>query len=161
MAAPDTRPVLVAYDGSAEAQAAIREAAALFRGRPLVVVTVFEANLGMALMATRDPMMGVGLPPDYETERAVERVERRHATDVAEAGAELARGLGATAEAHAVPDEANVGETLAEIADERDAAVLVVGSRGLGRIKGRLLGSTSQGLLHRTRRPVLVVRTPE
>jgi nucleotide-binding universal stress UspA family protein len=160
MAAPDTRPVLVAYDGSAEAQAAIREAAALFRGRPLVVVTVFEANLGMALMATRDPMMGVGLPPDYETERAVERVERRHATDVAEAGAELARGLGATAEAHAAA-EANVGETLAEIADERDAAVLVVGSRGLGRIKGRLLGSTSQGLLHRTRRPVLVVRTPE
>jgi nucleotide-binding universal stress UspA family protein len=160
MTTPDTRPVLVAYDGSDEAKAAVREAAALFRDRSLVIVTVFEANLGMALMATRDPL-AVGLPPDYETERAIERVERRHAIEVAEAGAELARSLGATAEPHAVPDEANVEETLAAIADERDAAVLVVGSRGLGRIKGRLLGSTSQGLLHRTRRPVLVVRTPE
>jgi nucleotide-binding universal stress UspA family protein len=160
MTAPDSRPVLVAYDGSIEAQAAIREAAAQFAGRPLVVVTVFEANLGMALMATRDPM-GTGLPPDYATERALEETERSHATEVAEAGAQLARGLGASAEPHPVPDAANVEETLAAVAEERDAAVLVVGSRGLGRIKGRLLGSTSQGLLHRTLRPVLVVRSPE
>lgn len=160
MAALDIRPVLVAFDGSAEAKAAVREAAAQFAGRQLVIVTVFEANLGMALMATRDSM-GAGLPPDYETERALEQVERSHATEVAEAGAQLARSRGALAEAYPVPDEENVEETLAAIAEERDAAVLVVGSRGLGRIKGRLLGSTSQGLLHRTRRPVLVVRSPD
>jgi nucleotide-binding universal stress UspA family protein len=37
----------------------------------------------------------------------------------------------------------------------------VVGSRGLGGIKARVLGSTSRKLLHDTHRPVLVVRTPE
>jgi nucleotide-binding universal stress UspA family protein len=37
----------------------------------------------------------------------------------------------------------------------------VVGSRGLGRVKARLLGSTSDGLLRSTNRPVLVVRTAE
>ena len=80
----------------------------------------------------------------------VDRVQHERASDAAEAGAAMARGLGADAEPHSVPDEVNIAETLAGLADERDAAALVVGSRGLGRMKARLLGSTSQGLLHRT-----------
>jgi nucleotide-binding universal stress UspA family protein len=78
-----------------------------------------------------------------------------------EAGESKARELGATAEALPVPDSANVAETLIAIAEERDAGAIVVGSRGLGGIKARMLGSTSRKLLHDTHRPVLVVRTPE
>jgi nucleotide-binding universal stress UspA family protein len=59
-----------------------------------------------------------------------------------------------------VPDSANIAETLIAIADERDARAIVVGSRGLGAVKARVLGSTSRKLLHDTHRPVLVVRTP-
>jgi len=59
-----------------------------------------------------------------------------------------------------VPDSANIAATLTEIADEREARAIVVGSRGLGAIKARMLGSTSRKLLHDTHRPVLVVRTP-
>jgi nucleotide-binding universal stress UspA family protein len=33
-----------------------------------------------------------------------------------------------------------------------------VGSRGLGAVKARLLGSTTRRLLHESHRPVLVVR---
>ena len=79
---------------------------------------------------------------------------------MAEAGARLARELGATAEALSVPDAVNVADTLIAIAEERDARAIVVGSRGLGGIKARVLGSTSRKLLHDTHRPVLVVRTP-
>ena len=60
-----------------------------------------------------------------------------------------------------MPDEVNVAETLARLADERDAAAVVVGTRGLGRVKSAMLGSTSRGLMHHTRRPVVVVRAPE
>jgi nucleotide-binding universal stress UspA family protein len=162
MAIPDTRPVVVAYDGSAEAQAAVREAAALFGQRPLVIVAVWEP--GLAAMPI-GPGPGEGamsyLPPDPAEMAAVDDAERGHAATIAEQGAHLARGLGATAEALSVPDEAAVAETVAGIADERDARAIVVGSRGLGGIKARLLGSTSQGLLHHTHRPVLVVRAPE
>jgi nucleotide-binding universal stress UspA family protein len=158
--APDTRPVLVAYDGSVEAQSALREAAALFGHRPLIVVSVWEPGLAAMTMAPPPGEVGMGYMPDPTDVAAVDRAHSDHATSAAEAGASVARGLGATVEALAVPDSLDVAETLAEIAQERDAAAVVVGSRGLGAIKARLLGSTSRKLLQHTRRPVLVVRAP-
>lgn len=44
------------------------------------------------------------------------------------------------------------------LAAELDADLIVVGSRGLGRLKSAILGSTSREVLARAGRPVLVVR---
>jgi nucleotide-binding universal stress UspA family protein len=159
----NSRPVVVAFDGSTEAVEALRTAAALFRDRPLLVLTVWEP--GLARVGT---MMSAGeiggtdfIPPTPAQIEAVDEVAREHAQAAAEAGARLARELGATAEALPVPDRADVTETLVGIAEERDAAALVVGARGLGRVKSALLGSTSRGVLHDAKRPVLVVRVPD
>lgn len=48
-------------------------------------------------------------------------------------------------------------EALIEVADERDARMIVVGSYGEAPLKGALLGSTPNRLLHIAGRPVLVV----
>jgi nucleotide-binding universal stress UspA family protein len=157
----DERPVVVAYDGSRESEQAVRAAATLFGDRRLVLVSVWEPGLALAMTAPPDQFSGLAYtPPDAATMAMVDRAQRDHAETTAAAGAVLARTMGATADAHPVPDELDIAETLAAVADEQDAAAVVVGSRGLGRMKG-LLGSTSQGLLHRTRRPVVVVRAPE
>jgi nucleotide-binding universal stress UspA family protein len=154
-------PVVVAFDGSAQAQAAIRTAVSLFPQRRLVVVSVWEPGLALQMAGARD-LTGVGyVPPSTAEMETIDRVEREHATDAAEAGARLAQELGATAEAHPVADEADVAVTVAAIAEELDAATIVVGSRGLGGVKSRLFGSTSRELLQRTDRPVLVVKAPE
>ena len=161
MTVPDIRPVVLAYDGSEEAQAALREAVALFGDRPMIVASVWEPGLAMATMMPPAGEPSMGYLPDPAEVDAIDRAQSGHAVDVAEAGARLARELGATAEAVSMPDSASIAETLIAIADERDARAIVVGSRGLGGIKARVLGSTSRKVLHDTHRPVLVVRTPE
>jgi nucleotide-binding universal stress UspA family protein len=159
--APDERPVLVAFDGSPEAQAAVRTAAGVLSGRTLIVVSVWEPGIAVAMTSMTDPTgLSIAPLPSPETMAAVDEAQRDHAADTAGAGAQLARQLGATAEPLSVADEVNVAGTIASLADQHDAAVVVVGTRGLGRVKAGLLGSTSQGLLHHTKRPVMVVRAP-
>ena len=50
-----------------------------------------------------------------------------------------------------------IAEVLLNTADELDAAMLVVGTRGLGPLSGLLLGSISRRLLFTTQRPLVVV----
>jgi nucleotide-binding universal stress UspA family protein len=154
----DERPVLVAYDGSAESRAAVRSAVTLFPGRRLIVITVWEPGLAMAL-ASISAVALRSSSPQITAETA--RVERDQAAHAADAGAELARELGATAESIPVTDETNVTVAIASEADRHEACAVVVGSRGLGRVKAPLLGSTTQGLLRSTRRPVVVIRAPQ
>ena len=52
----------------------------------------------------------------------------------------------------------DAGQEIVAYADEIDADLIVVGSRGLGKIGSALLGSVSHKLLHEAKRPVLVVR---
>jgi nucleotide-binding universal stress UspA family protein len=48
-------------------------------------------------------------------------------------------------------------ERLADLADDEDAELIVVGSRGRGRFKASFLGSVSNSLVGVARCPVLVV----
>src|SRR5512133_2860700 len=106
MTATDVRPVVLAYDGSEEAQAALREAVALFGQRLLIVASVWEPGLAMVTMMPPAGEPTMGYLPDPEEVAAIDRAQSGHAGDVAEAGARLARELGATAEAVSMPDSA-------------------------------------------------------
>ncbi|HKZ12562.1 MAG TPA: universal stress protein [Solirubrobacterales bacterium] len=52
-------------------------------------------------------------------------------------------------------------EALIDVADDRQARMIVVGSFGESALKGIILGSTTNKLLHLTDRPVLVVPAEE
>ena len=156
--ARDAAPVLIAYDGSEVSRAAVRHAAELFAGRPAVLATVWEPGLAAAAVGPPDTI-GMGpLPLDRGTVEAVDRGQREHAEAVADDGAEFARSVGLAAEPHAVPDEFDVADTLIDIARERGAAVVVVGSHGISGLRSRVLGSVSRKLVEHCDRPVLVIR---
>jgi nucleotide-binding universal stress UspA family protein len=159
-----TKPLLVVgYDGSELANAALHRAAELFPGSPAVVVTVWEPGLGalMAAGAGLDMTGAAPLPPDPKVVSEVDHAQEHHAELVAREGARIAESLGLDAEAHAIPDEIDVAETLVDIAARRDAAAVVVGSHGASGLRSRLLGGTSRRVLGRCTRPVVVVRSAQ
>ena len=56
--------------------------------------------------------------------------------------------------------EGTPAEALFDAAEEAQADLIVVGAHRLGRLKELLLGSTSQALAERARRPVAIVPLP-
>jgi nucleotide-binding universal stress UspA family protein len=64
------------------------------------------------------------------------------------------------AEALAVADELTVSETLVRVADDVDAAAIVVGRHDHSALHDVLVGSTAKGLLRQAPCPVLMVRSP-
>jgi nucleotide-binding universal stress UspA family protein len=82
---------------------------------------------------------------------------RGHAERVAHDGAELARSLGLDAEALAVVGVRDIARTIVEAARERQAATIVVGSRGLSGLRARFEGSTSKDVVKHAPCPVVVV----
>jgi len=77
---------------------------------------------------------------------------------LAEEGAALARELDLDAASEAVESGTNPARALADIAAAREAALVVVGSRGHGTIASAVLGSVASALVHDGETPVLVVR---
>ena len=161
MSAPKPH-VLIAYDGSDLANAAVRCAAELFPGSVAFVVTVWEPGLAaMALTPGLDAAGTVQVPLDPELVSAIDEAGEQHAVVVAREGARLADSLGLDAEPHAIPDEVHVADAIVQLAVERDAAAVVVGSHGISGLRSHLLGSTSRQVLARSPRPVVVVRGDE
>lgn len=153
----DERPVLVGFDGSDAARHAVREAVALLPGRPVIVLTVWEPGLAqLPISSPTGDDLAIALPSP-ETVLAVDEAQRARAAGLAEEGAQLARSLGADARATVSADEARVADTLADAAREHDAAAIVVGTHGHGRLADVLVGSTAQRLVRHADRPVLVV----
>ncbi|MBI5965087.1 MAG: universal stress protein [Chloroflexi bacterium] len=61
-------------------------------------------------------------------------------------------------EIHTEIIEGDAAEAIIDVATTRRSDVIVMGSRGLGRLVGLLLGSTSQKVLSHAPCPVLIVR---
>jgi nucleotide-binding universal stress UspA family protein len=147
--------ILIAYDGSDDAKAAITQAAQLFPGEPTTVMHAWQHFIDTMARAGSTP----GLVVDYD---AMDGATQKNAASQAREGAELARsaGLGDPQAVTIAVSTSLVAAILAE-AEAIDARVIVLGSRGLGAVKAFFLGSVSGALLHHADRPVLVVPSPE
>ena len=147
-------PVLICYDGSEHARAAIARAGQLLRPGPAVVATVWstlEAAAPSALLALPSKVVA-------EAVSDIDAATLEAAEAMAAEGAALASAAGFDVMPKPVRGSSAVFATLVAYADELDAAAIVVGSRGRSTLAATLLGSVSTGVLHHTVRPVLVAR---
>jgi nucleotide-binding universal stress UspA family protein len=160
---------VLCFDGSDFAQRAIRQSASILGGGPAIVLTIYE-SLGSALLR-HAPSEATELGRQFKaiSEDVVNELDAgaaRRAQETAAEGAELAMTAGFDAQplAHralsrtAERDTATIWRAVLDVADERDASVVVVGARGASALGAALLGSVSYGLVQNSNRPVLVVR---
>jgi nucleotide-binding universal stress UspA family protein len=148
----ERRPILIAYDGSDCAAAAIDKVAEEFGSRKVIVLVVSED-------LDRVPFLGTsGVPVEAETMELLTDAANKGAQATADKGAERARGLGLEATT-AVYEGGPVWSAIVEAAEENDAALIAIGSRGLSGVKHVVLGSVSGAVAHHSYRSVLIVHS--
>lgn len=141
---PDTagRPVVVGLDGSEGSRAALRFAIdeARRRGAPLRIVVAWLVPVAV--------YAGAPLPPDFPEN--CENAAREVADD-----ALLTVGYPDDVPYEIVVRRGSPDTVL--LAEAAGAALLVVGSRGMGGFRELLLGSVSQACVHHATCPVVVI----
>jgi len=143
---PDT-PILICYDGSDEADRAIDAAATLLSPRRAIVLDVGPPLTEAESVAALSPVMPGG---------TFEGMNRDDALRRARLGAQRAKEAGFVAEARAGV-AAPTWEAIVDVANDIDAAVIVLGSRGLNAFRELFEGSVSHEVAKHARRPVLIV----
>ncbi|HET7271127.1 MAG TPA: universal stress protein [Rubrobacter sp.] len=137
--------ILLASDGSSEAGRAARMATAVSE---MLDSELHVVHVGFVPAMYHPEMRGYTSRIEtvrQETQRALdEEVLRIEAADGRVSGSHLRMGR---------PDA-----EIAELAEELDAGLVVVGSRGLGPIKRAVLGSVSGSVVRHAHCPVMVVR---
>jgi nucleotide-binding universal stress UspA family protein len=140
--------ILVAIDGSEHGAAALRTAAQL-AGEEHARLTVVTA---VAPTPAYAPLTGAGAAVLSDAAGLMGEAGVRMAKQVAE----LPDDLSVTSVVSAGPPAQVILERLREGRHD----LLVMGTRGLGRVGSALLGSVSQDVLHEADVPVLVVHAP-
>lgn len=147
--------IVVGFDGSSNAEAALRWAAAEARLREarLRVVHAWRIPLYVAPAPWSVAAPGAFLNLDEEVQEKLEREAWRLAEEAAGRAAEEAGGDVGAEVLHGAP-----AHTLLEAAAGAD--LLVVGSRGMGGFRGLLLGSVSQQCAQHAPCPLVIVPSP-
>jgi nucleotide-binding universal stress UspA family protein len=147
-------PVLICFDGSDDAAAAIATAGEMLAPRVGVVLMVWER---VASWAPSDPATILSAPLSRlaSNEFDLDEISQDVALELMQRGVELATEAGFQAEGRL--EEGKPWRKIREVADEIGAEPIVVGARGLGRVESMLLGSVSIAVVFHAKRPVLVV----
>jgi len=132
--------IVLGYDESPGAERALAAA--------IMVADRFGEDLVVVYGAAPPGMLGEEYTSHLEALEAIGGEALAHALGTAEAA-----GVTTAVEVR----RAKPAEALVEVADERDATLIVVGSYGESPMRSALLGSTPHRLLHLSTRPVLVV----
>lgn len=145
--------ILIAYDGSDDAKAAIEHASRLFPGEAATVLTVWARFVDtMARVGG-----GLSMVLDYDQ---IDADAATAAAEKAQEGALLASEAGLDATGRTARVETTTADAILVEAAVAEASAVVCGSRGYSGIRSLMLGSTSHHVLQHADLPVVVVPSP-
>jgi nucleotide-binding universal stress UspA family protein len=133
--------IIVGYDGTDASKAALDWATGLAKELGDKVVIAFgywpPGYAGGPMSAQRDAI-------------------REHGEQITSEAAQAAKAAGVDNEVALLSERP--AEALSDLATQRGARMIVIGSRGESSLRGAVLGSTAHQLVHIAETPVLVVR---
>jgi nucleotide-binding universal stress UspA family protein len=135
------RHILVALDGSADSQTALRHAITLARDQNAKVTL-------LSVVPHQATPVGPGVAPPPETDES-------HNEIIREALREIPKDIGVTTRL----ERGEIAPTILKVVAEDQYDLLVMGSHGHSRVHRALLGSVSEKVLHKAKVPVLMLRS--
>lgn len=153
--------ILVPYDGSPSAEAALAEAVRYAKDDPGAALHIIQIVDTEWLIVERLEAEGRSSAEDYSPVK----LHAHYEEVIAEAGAALhgqidrmLRGL-MNEISFEFLEETVPGEQIVAYAEDHGCDLIVMGSRGLGALRG-ILGSVSSHVLRQAKVPVLIVKQP-
>ncbi|MGB3484694.1 MAG: universal stress protein [Mycobacterium sp.] len=144
--------LMIAYDGSQNAQRAVHYAGRFLAADRAVVVTVWEPMRGGQDNVSIDLDGPPDLPDEDDLDIAFADAQRTN-----DHGARLARQAGLNAETLVVAISGTVWRTIIDAADKLGADLIVTGTRGTTGVRSLIQSSVADRVLRHGGRPVLIV----
>lgn len=150
-------PILICYDDSDSARRALTVAQRTLGHHPATLLHVYHAP--EAVLADAFSTKGSDPAGGAVSQQRLESLAARRAREVLDSARAMATGLDAAVdfEAREAAPDAPAWRTILDVADEIDAELIVAGTRGHTAVAEQPLGSVSDGLVHHSGRPVLIV----
>lgn len=146
--------LMLCYDGSEDAKHAVARAGALFPGGHALVLTVWQPVSDLGSFA----WSGATTTANFAE---LDRSAAADAGRIAAEGVRLAQDVGLEVEPVVIQANGPVWESILKTADRKQAAIVVMGSRGLTSLRSMLLGSVSSSVVQHGERPILVIHRNE
>ncbi len=115
--------ILICYDGSPDARAAIEHTGELLKGEPATVLTVWQPITEVIARST-----ALGLSQGVLDVQEIDEASRKSAEQRTEEGAELAREAGLSAKRRTCSQRTTIAEAILSEAGAVGASAIVVGS---------------------------------
>ena len=152
--------IVLCYDGSAGARAAVDLAGEAMAGAETTVLTIWESVLDV-IVRSGAIVGNLGAPAGGEDYERLDQASEQAARDIAAEGVQRARDVGLGAQARVVRRHGGIGESILTQAADAHADLIFVGTRGRGDVRSLLLGSVSHYLVQHADRAVSVVPPSE
>ena len=136
--------VLLATDSSKDAELALTTA--------IDLANCTDSELHVVTVALGYPAYGIHTP------EVIEQLREQAETVLDEQAKKVRKAGGEVAQAHLRVSVRHRADQIVQVAEDIGAALIVIGSRGLGGLRRALMGSVSDAVLRHAHCPVMVVR---
>lgn len=143
------KKIVAPVDGSEPSDAAVSLAVQIARDQGATIVFVHVCEVAKIAAMVGGPTVGVDPSYALEAEREWGEIALRSASE---------RAGNADVKGETCIEEGSSVTTILDVARERNADLIVMGSHGRGGIARALLGSVTEGVLRHSPIPVLVTR---